>query len=147
MASCGSLIAPTSTCADDTSTSHLTYIVWRRSWLVRVVICLLLLIGTISCSTPSFDDGRAAPTDKIKNLKRGVSNKDDVQSALGQPRGYGMLRHSSDQATQRTIWYYEYVQVKDDQLGVKILLVFFNAETYDGYVWFAAAELARRGES
>lgn len=58
-----------------------------------------------------------------------------------------MLRHNSDQATRRTIWYYEYVQVKDDQIGVKILLVFFNAETYDGYLWFAAKELARRGES
>jgi len=146
MASCGSLITPTSTCADSTSTGHLTCIVWRPPSLVRAVICLLLLLGTVSCGTPSFDDGRPAPTDKIKSLQSGVSTKPDVRSALGQPRGYGMLRHNSEQATRRTIWYYEYVQVKDDQIGVKILLVFFNVETYDGYLWFAAKELTRRGE-
>jgi len=74
-----------------------------------------------------------------------VSTEAEVRTALGEPRGNGMVRHSSDQGTLRTIWYYEYVQLKGDQIGLKILLVFFDNEIYDGHLWFAANELVNRG--
>ena len=57
-----------------------------------------------------------------------------------------MVQHTSDRATRRSIWYYEYVQAKDDQIGLKILLVFLDGDTYGGHLWFAAKELVNFGE-
>ena len=107
---------------------------------------LVLLVLTMGCSIPPISDGRPAPTNRLESLETGESTKTDVRAALGEPRGNGMVRHTSDQATLRSIWYYEYVQAKDDQLGLKILLVFFDSDTYDGHLWFAAEELVNFGE-
>ena len=33
------------------------------------------------------------------------------------------------------------MQIKGDQVSVKILLVFFRGDRYEGYLWFSAKEL------
>ncbi len=113
--------------------------------LMRVASAAFLAL-VMGCAIPPFSDGRPPPTDRLSNLKAGVSGEADVRAALGDPRGNGMIRHSSDQSDRRPIWYYEFAQVKGDQVGLKILLVFFYREKYDGHIWFAANELMRMGE-
>ncbi len=114
--------------------------------LARGAVGLALLVLMIGCSLPPINDGRPAPTNKLESLETGVSTKIDVRAALGEPRGNGMVRHTSDRATQRSIWYYEYIRLKDDQFGIKLLLVFLDGDTYDGHLWFAAKELVNFGE-
>jgi outer membrane protein assembly factor BamE (lipoprotein component of BamABCDE complex) len=115
-----------------------------RQTLLKVVGTAVLVTVT-GCSTPPISDGRLAPTDKLTELTVGSSGKDDVRMALGEPRGPGATRHGRDRPDLRTIWYYEFVQIKGDQIGLKILLVFFDQEKYDGYLWFGANELFERG--
>lgn len=109
------------------------------------VIGTAVLIAVMGCSTPPMSDGRLAPTDRLTELTVGASGKDDVRMALGEPRGAGAARHRHDRPDLRTIWYYEFVQIKGDQVGLKILLVFFDQEKYTGYMWFSAKELFERG--
>ena len=40
--------------------------------------------------------------------------------------------------TPRTIWSYEYGEFEAAQMKLKILLVFFAQDRYDGYLWFAS---------
>lgn len=109
------------------------------------VVGAVVLIALTGCSTPPITDGRLPPTDNLSKLTIGVSGEDDVRKALGRPRGPGATRHGHGQPEFRTIWYYEYVQIKGDQIGLKILLVFFDSDKYDGYQWFSAKELIERG--
>ena len=44
-----------------------------------------------------------------------------------------------------TVWYYEFVQLKDKQRQLKLLVVFFKDEIYDGHLWFASQLLFKRG--
>jgi outer membrane protein assembly factor BamE (lipoprotein component of BamABCDE complex) len=116
---------------------------WRQILLEFVGMAALVILS--GCSTPPVSDGRLAPTENLGKLTVGASSQGDVRAALGTPRGYGALRHGQDQPDLRKIWYYEFVQIKGDQVGLKILLVFFHQEKFDGYVWFGAKELLDRG--
>ncbi len=146
MASCGFPTTQTSACADRISADCRTPLGGRLLRLARGAAGLVLLVLTMGCSLPPISDGRPVPTNKLKGLETGVSTKAEVRAALGKPRGTGMVRHTSDPATQRSIWYYEYIRLKDDQIGLKILLVFLDGDTYDGHLWFAANELVNFGE-
>jgi hypothetical protein len=68
-----------------------------------------------------------------------VSTKEDVLRALGPPRGYGMA-NMLDVVGPRSIWYYESADVSIKELGVAMLLVFFDGELFDGYMWFSSIE-------
>ena len=121
----------------------------RRTALARRIGKLAsaaMLVALVGCASPTVSDGRGAPTDNLASLEVGVSDEAAVRAALGEPRGNGFVRHSAEQPARRPIWYYELIQVKDDQVGLKILLVFFSEGKYDGHVWFAAQELMRIGE-
>ncbi len=145
MASCGFPTMQTSACADGISADCHTPQGGRLSRMAQGAVGLVLLVLTIGCSIPPISDGRPAPTNRLESLETGVSTKIDVRAALGEPRGNGMVHHTTDPATRRSIWYFEYVQAKDDQLGLKILLVFLDGDTYDGHLWFAAKELVSFG--
>ncbi len=146
MASCGFPTMQNSACIDYISASCHTPLGGRLSRMARGAVGLVLLALTMGCSLPPISDGRPVPTNRLESLETGVSTKIDVRAALGEPRGNGMVQHTSDPATQRSIWYYEYIQLKDDQIGLKILLVFLDGDTYDGHLWFAAKELVNFGE-
>jgi len=121
----------------------------RRTALARRIGKLAsaaMLVALIGCASPTVTDGRGAPTDNLATLEVGISDAAEVHAALGEPRGNGVVRHSAEQNAPRPIWYYELVRVKDDQVELKILLVFFSEGKYDGHVWFAAHELMRFGE-
>ena len=81
--------------------------------------------------------GSPPRTDRLASLTAGVSRPADVLLALGEPRGRGVLRPSAA-LTPRTIWSYEYGEAEALQLRLKILVVFFEQDRYDGYLWFAS---------
>ena len=93
-----------------------------------------------ACSAPPFSMGYPARTSGLKNLVSQKSTVSEVIAALGEPRGYGMMRHSPDQPLRRVL-VYEYYRVKDDQISGNVLLVYFDKARYDGHLWFSAKEL------
>jgi hypothetical protein len=88
---------------------------------------------------PTIKYGSPPKVDRIDTLKRGISGESDVLKVLGEPRGYGQVRYSSD-LPPRKIWFYEYTEAKGMKVGLKILLVFFDQKVYDGHLWFSSAQ-------
>ena len=77
---------------------------------------------------------------QLSLLKQGVSVKSDVLAALGEPRGYGAGRFHA-LPTPREIWFYEYMETDGVRTQLKFLLVFLDADRYDGHLWFASSSL------
>jgi hypothetical protein len=63
--------------------------------------------------------------------------------ALGEPRGHGAARFTPD-TPSREIWYYEYTEAAGSKISLKFLLVFFDKERYDGYLWFSSEQLLEK---
>ena len=110
----------------------------------RSKICAMLglsLAGILAGCTIKF--GSPPGTNNLENLSVGVSSKADVLSALGEPRGNGVARLSREFAP-RTIWFYEYVEapLTGKNIGLKILVVFFEQDKYDGHFWFSSLQQA-----
>jgi hypothetical protein len=103
--------------------------------------CLAVFVG---CAQ-TLKAGSPPRTDQLHTLKLGDSTKADVLLALGQPQGDGMVR-SAVEPTPRTIWFYEYSEVVGKVIGLKILLVFFDQEKYDGHLWFASTQEVRKAQ-
>jgi hypothetical protein len=109
---------------------------WRsRACMVFGLACLAVVVA---CAQ-TLKIGSPPKTDQLDTLKLGNSTKADVLLALGQPQGDGVVRVAVE-ATPRTIWFYEYSEVVGKVIGLKILLVFFNQEKYDGHLWFASTQ-------
>ena len=115
------------------------YLLWGL-WMG--VLCFLVLAAGCAAPRPMTIGYRTS----LQNLDRLISEKSsvvDVREALGQgPRGHGSARFSRDQPL-RKVWFYEFMQIKGDQVSVSILLIFFREDRYDGYLWFSAKELLR----
>ncbi|MCZ6863942.1 MAG: hypothetical protein O7I42_27460 [Alphaproteobacteria bacterium] len=100
----------------------------------------LLLVGPATTSAQTLMMGEAPKVDGLKSLVSGVSTAEEVLAKLGTPRGTGAMRHSPEQPL-RTVWFYELVMMKGDQVHLNILLVYLNRNLYDGHLWFSANEL------
>jgi len=108
-------------------------------WIACTVVPLLVLSLLAGCA-PTIKFGSPPRTDRLKTLRVGDTSTADVLLALGEPRGHGRARFSIDLAP-RTIWFYEYSQTDGRQIALKMLLVFFKQERYDGHLWFSSAAL------
>ena len=110
---------------------------WRdsRSALLRALGALLLGLMVSGCMTISF--GFMPETDRLADLSIGHSRQGDVLLLLGQPRGKGGARDNSE-LDRRSIWFYEYVESDGQFARVKMLLVFFDGDVYDGHLWFSS---------
>ena len=72
-------------------------------------------------------------------LHRGVSTKQDVLLLVGEPSGRGEALIPMDTA-RKEVWYYEDIKVEgliSPSTKQQVLLVFFNGDRYDGYLWFS----------
>lgn len=116
-----------------------------RGWVARAV-CGLALLGLLAGCAPTIKYGSLPRTDRLDTLRAGVSSTGDVLLALGEPRGSGMARLISVDQTPRKIWFYEYTEAQGSRIDLKILLVFFHQERYDGHLWFSSAQLLEQAE-
>jgi len=78
----------------------------------------------------------------LERLKQGQSTPAEVLLVLGEPRGNGVVRWTPASRPGK-VWYYEYVVLGSQRADTKILLVFFDQDRYDGYLWFSAASLVK----
>ncbi len=115
-----------------------------RRWVLCIVVALASVLLLAGCMSIQY--GSPPRTDRLGTLTPGVSSTADVRSALGEPRGRGVGRLMSVDPAPRTIWSYEYTEAEGRQIQLKMLLVFFNQDRYEGYMWFAAANVVEGAE-
>lgn len=116
----------------------------RMGNVAAIFMVLFLAAGCM----PKIEYGEAPNVGKLRDLQVGVSTKANVRDTLGVPRGDGKLRMANKELVEagraeevREIWYYELTRLDGLTAHIKILLVFFNGDTYDGHLSFAASEL------
>jgi hypothetical protein len=93
------------------------------------------LVALLCGCAPSFTFGTSPNTDQLRQLQRGTSTSSDVRSILGEPRGKGETRIPIG---YRTLWLYDAGEIDGSGPRSRILylIVFFDGETYDGFLWF-----------
>ena len=113
-----------------------------QPWTLWLCILIFLFVAALSggCTTTTMKYGSPPKIDNLPILKIGISGKADVMKALGEPRGYGAARFPTA-PTVRDIWFYEMSELVGSRVNLKILLVFFEQERYDGHLWFSSAQL------
>lgn len=78
-----------------------------------------------------------------ERLHPGASTRNDVQTLLGNPNGYGGALLPTDQRLH-DVWFYNFIEstatvsqrTGSMNLQMDFLLIFFENEVYDGHMWF-----------
>ena len=116
---------------------------------IRLVLMLALALGAsthlagVPVQAAEVTAGRFPPLAIVQSvLQRGVS-RDVVRDALGEPGGTGHARIPPPHVPLE-IWYYHDIEVEDataqgDYVSVdlrqRILLVFFDGDRVEGFLW------------
>ena len=101
------------------------------------------LLALTACAPSTFKLGASPPVERLGELRAGESTKADVRRVIGTPQGGGASR-LPDYPGYREVWSYEVVEVRGGtESEFRILLVFFDKDTYDGYLWFENAAVAQ----
>ena len=101
---------------------------------VRNALLAVTLAGlTVACT--QIEVGVNPPVDRLKELRVGASTKAEVRQIVGQPQGKGASR-IPDYPGYRDLWSYEIVSFDGVTSEYVILLIFFEGDIYDGYLWF-----------
>ena len=103
--------------------------------MLIIVALTTLCAGCMTVKFGSMPDTTALGT----QLTQHASKKPDVLRVLGSPRGYGMVRLPTMPNPYIT-WFYEFVESDGSNVDLKMLLVFFDGETYRGHLWFSSFE-------
>jgi hypothetical protein len=122
------------------------------------VFSLGVLLAAPPLAAQPLGTGAFPDASKIeRQLRRGTSLKADVQKILGVPNGTGQsdwrrpagMAPVSSGEGPREIWFYDDIRITDIRSGgnapatmkvrQQILLVFFQGETFDGYLWTSNA--------
>jgi hypothetical protein len=111
-----------------------------RDGIVRHITIGVLAVGLLSGCATTIRVGTPPRTDRLKELRVGVSTTKDVLLVLGEPRGRGAAR-SSVVNEPRKILYYEYMEAEGLRIGLKLLVVFLREDRYDGHLWFSSSQL------
>lgn len=118
-------------------------------WRPSVGVALLTLASVAGCTAARVTSGAFTQVGRIETeLRRGVSTKMDVRRVLGAPKGVGATVLPAD-PRPRELWYYEdFAMTALESEGPgrmraqsrqQIILVMFDKETFDGFVWYTAA--------
>ena len=102
---------------------------------LTIFALLTLFAGCMKVKFGSMPNTMALQT----QLTQHVSNKADVLRVLGPPRGYGMMRLPA-MPNPNVLWFYEFTESDGNNVDLKILLVFFDGEKYNGHFWFSSFE-------
>lgn len=113
-------------------------------------VIVLATSSLASCMMPRFSTGPARPVEKLETiLKRGESTKEDVRMLFGAPNGYGEAELPSD-TKPGEVWCYKDIDLSYSNNAQVVnthrqtLLLFFNKEVLDGYLWFATDSSLRQ---
>lgn len=118
----------------------------RHILLVAALAAAWLAPGFATAAKDELGARRApfAAVQRIETeLKRGSSVKDDVRKLLGEPNGSGEC-FLPGQDAPREVWFYEDIEVTGSRsvpdavmvdLRQQILLVFFEGDKFDGYLF------------
>jgi len=110
---------------------------------LRLAIAVTMLGVVVGgCETRAIYMGSQPRIEGLGKLVPQQSTLSGVQQTLGQPRGFGKMRHSPDLPVMDVLAY-EYVRFKGDQAAISILLVYLDDGLYEGHLWFSAQELIR----
>lgn len=120
----------------------------RRN-IAFVLVCALASMLLSGCFPNRTTTGAFRQVARIdEELKRGVSTREDVRRVLGPPNGGGSAILPPDRIL-RDVWFYEDIEVLNAvspkpgfvrmDVRQQILLVFFDEEVFDGYMWFSNA--------
>ena len=111
----------------------------RKVFPLVILISLLTVSG---CGTINYKTGKNFEPSLLESrLISGVSNCAQVQKTLGTPFGKG-LALMPYHASPRTIWTYYFDEGSlnlsggDNTDKQKLLFVFLDGDTYEGYMWF-----------
>lgn len=116
------------------------------------MLSIVLVGALIAGCAPKKTTGAFTQVSRLETeMQRGVSTKPDVRRVLGTPNGFGSAVLPTD-PRPREVWYYDDIEVTDTKVergGViranvrqQILLVFFEREVFDGFMWFSNAGVA-----
>ena len=117
-------------------------------WHLGVLAGALAALLVVGCAKQTTKTQAFSRIDQIEfDLQRGITTKGDVLLLLGEPAGAGMLGgfdalRGPDGAGKGPLdaWYYESTKVSIAgglDLNQNILLVFFEGDTVDGFLWFS----------
>ena len=109
-------------------------------------VCLLAALAAVASACYAARGGFWPPTERLPELRPGVSSKADVEALLGTPLGRGAARFALEMA-RREVWVYGYFDF--DGTSTKVdqgqLMVFFDGSRYDGYFWAARGKPPESG--
>lgn len=119
-------------------------------WKAIVLFLAVFIVG--GCAPTKVSTGAFTQVNGIEtSLKRGASTKMDVQRLLGTPKGFGGTLLAGYPGS-RDVWFYGDIEATDFKssgqgfLQVKVrqqfLLIFFDKEVFDGFLWFSNAGTA-----
>ena len=87
-------------------------------------------------SRSSSGPGFWPPTERLPELRPGISSQADVEALLGTPLGRGVARFTPEMAP-RDVWVYYFLNVDVARWSRNEgqLMVFFDGAHYDGHFW------------
>jgi hypothetical protein len=118
---------------------------WMLGRETRFCIVSLIVALVLAACAPTIKYGSPPKVNQLSALTVGSSTKSDVLAAFGEPRGYG-VGHYAAEISPREIWFYDYMESDGVRTDLKFLLVFFDADRYDGHLWFSSSTLLDTGE-
>jgi hypothetical protein len=109
-----------------------------RFWLLAALAAL------ISACYPARL-GFWPPTERLPELRPGVSSKADVEALLGTPLGRGAARFTPEMAP-REVWVYGFLDFDGTSMSIDEgkFIVFFTGDHYDGHLWTLRGEPLKR---
>lgn len=131
--------------------SQLAMDCWRST--IRMLYPLVFLLVLAGCTQTLLIFGSPPRADQLDTLRLGESTKADVLLALGQPQGEGVARLPT-LSTSQAIWSYDYTEAKLNLewsvsakvIDLNVLLVFFDHDKYDGYLWLSSTPALQKSQ-
>jgi hypothetical protein len=119
----------------------------RAVWRLLILSAIIAGLGAGCVVAKEVRSGAFTEVNQLESaLKRGQSTKADVQRLLGTPSGSGSALFPTDSKPREVRFYQdvEAIDAKNQGHGVvranmrqQILLVFFEKEVFDGFMWYS----------